>query len=686
MNKALLVTLCFLAFNLLTPFRSQSIQKDLSVVDTGDFIHFKNLFLKQIHDPNNTDSLIIESYIRLASLYAKNLMVDKSLKIFDTIQLKFDFPNIAHKTHVLKKKSEIFREAESYDIAIQAEFQALKYFEVQGDLPNICRTYIDIVKLFLLTKDINNSTYYLSQVSEIARKNNLLSFQAEAYQLLGDIYKSNNELTQAETSYKKAIEIAEQCNCSRSLSATYNNLANLYRLKERFLLANQYIDKAISINTETNQYNWLAINHLTKGNLEENLGSRNKAILYYEKFIRLVDSLELEVSPLNGYFNLYKTYSHIEDYENAINYLENYLKLKDSIYQLESEETSAKLAAQYQSSRKEAEIERFKIQEQLREEELNSEKNSKRVLILFISIILVVTVSLWVSSLQRKKINKDLTLKNERIDEQHKEIIDSINYAKRIQNSILPSTQLLNNTLPNNALLYLPKDIVSGDFYICEKIGNYVYFGVADCTGHGVPGAMVSLVASSVLNKCLHELRLTNTNDILDHLNIEVPQVLASDNEEIHDGMDIALCRLDVNTLQLQFSGAYLNCWVFNETSFFMNRIPDDMNFSGRNGLNILEIKGNRKGIGKSNVSSKFKVVDFQLQKGDKIMLSSDGFEDQFGGPKNKKFKLNQMRNLVFTYGSKSVDVLLQELSTSFQTWKGNNEQVDDVCLMIIEI
>ena len=117
-----------------------------------------------------------------------------------------------------------------------------------------------------------------------------------------------------------------------------------------------------------------------------------------------------------------------------------------------------------------------------------------------------------------------------------------------------------------------------------------------------------------------------------------------------------------------------------------MNRIPDDMNFSGKNGLNILEIKGNRKGIGKSNVSSKFKAVDFQLQKGDKIMLSSDGFEDQFGGPKNKKFKLNQMRNLVFTYGSKSVDVLLQELSTSFQTWKGNNEQVDDVCLMIIEI
>ncbi|MDX1447309.1 tetratricopeptide repeat protein, partial [Lishizhenia sp.] len=455
MNRTLLLTLFFLLFIWKAPYCGNSFEKDLSILDTGDFIQSKELFLNEIKDANNSDSIIIESYMRLAELYANNLMVDKSLKIFDTIALKFGITNIAHKTHILKRKSDIFREAGSFDVSIQAEFQALKYFELQNDLQNICKTYIDIVKLFLLSKDINNSTYYLSQVSELAKKNNMLSVQAEAYLLLGDIYKFNNELSQAENAYKKAIEIAKKCNCSESLSATYNNLANLYRLKERYSLANQYIDKAINLNTETNQFNGLAINYLTKGNLEENIGGRTEAILYYKKFVHLVDSLDLDVSPLNGYFNLYKTYAHLKDYDNAVYYLENYVKLKDSIHTLESQETSSKLAAQYQSSRKEAEIERLKIQEQLREEELNSEKNSKRVLVLFISIILVVTISLWVSSLQRKKINKDLTLKNERIDEQHKEIIDSINYAKRIQNSILPSTQLLNNTLPNNALLYL---------------------------------------------------------------------------------------------------------------------------------------------------------------------------------------------------------------------------------------
>lgn len=460
----------------------------------------------------------------------------------------------------------------------------------------------------------------------------------------------------------------------------------MYRLNEDFSKALQYIEKAIELNKNAGNYDWLTVNYLNLGNIYQNSGFVNNAIKYYRLSISLTDSLSLSTNKIEGFYNLSLAHEALNNYNEAYHNFKLYSELKDSLTKEENKETSLRLAAQFQSSRKEAEIERFKIQERLKEEELNSEKNAKRVLVLIISIILVITVSLWVSSFQRKKVNKDLTLKNHRIDEQHKEIIDSINYAKRIQNSILPSTQMLNNTLPNNALLYQPKDIVSGDFYICEKIDNYIYFGVADCTGHGVPGAMVSLVASSVLNKCLHELKLTETNDILDHLNIEVPQVLASDNEEIHDGLDIAFCRLNVNTLELQFSGAYLNCWIFNETSSFLNRIPTDMNFSGKNGLNILEIKGNRRGIGKSNMSSSFKVVNFQLQKGDKIMLSSDGFEDQFGGPKNKKFKLNQMRNLVFNYGAKSVDILLQELNTSFQTWKGSNEQVDDVCLMLIEI
>lgn len=666
-------------------FRATSFE-ELILTDTNLYSEKKSQLEKEIYNENNSDSIRIENYMKLADLYALNFMADKALAIFDTIRYENNDLSLDHYTHILERKADIFEKAKKYDIAIQAKLEVLKKYEHYSKTNLVVTSYLDIVDLFVLSNDLNNAFYYLSIANKLAEQEKLVNLQAKCYYLFGNLYKKNGELSQAEEYYLRAIELAQGCNCETTLALIYNNTGTLYRIKDDLFKAKEYIQKAIDLNLSAGNFKLLLINYNNLGNIYQNLGFYQPAIDYYEKSIQLVDSLNIQSENLGGYSNIFKIYASNHNYEKAYQYYTTFTELKDSLSELESQQTSLRLAAQFQSNRKEAEIERFKIQERLREEELNSEKNSKRVLVLFISIILVITVSLWVSSLQRKKINKDLTLKNERIDEQHKEIIDSINYAKRIQNSILPSTQLLNNTLPNNALLYLPKDIVSGDFYICEKIGNYVYFGVADCTGHGVPGAMVSLVASSVLNKCLHELKLTDTNDILDHLNIEVPQVLASDNEEIHDGMDIALCRLDVNTLQLQFSGAYLNCWVFNETSSFLNRIPTEMNFSGKNGLNILEIKGNRKGIGKSNVSSKFKVVEFQLQKGDKIMLSSDGFEDQFGGPKNKKFKLNQMRNLVFAYGAKSVDVLLQELSTSFQTWKGSNEQVDDVCLMIIEI
>lgn len=660
---------------------------ELIKTDTNSFLERKNKLLQRVQDKNNSDSLIIESYIRLADLYASNYMPDKALKIFDTLHNKYKNSKFEVVENIYLKKAELFKDSKNFDLAIQARLFLLQKYEDNNAQRNIALSYVSIADLFSQSKNSKNAFYYLSNAEKLAQKEEFKDLLAKCNLMYGDLKKKNADFDAAKDHYLKAIELSKTCNCNPTLSAAYNNLGSLYRNLGNFKTAEYFVLKAIELNQETNNSTWLGINYNNLGNIYDNLNYISpSAIDAYKKSMEISDSLNQKEIYLDGCYNLAKTYAKIDDFSNAFKYFSLYTKVKDSLNEISNRERSLRLAIQFKSNRKEAEIERLKIQEQLDSEEISYKNNLTVFLALFIIIILIVVTSLWISTYKRKKVNKDLIQKNEQIDEQHKEIIDSINYAKRIQSSILPSPQLLNHNLPNNALLYLPKDIVSGDFYICDKIGNEVFFGVADCTGHGVPGAMVSLVASSVLNKCLHELKLTNTNKILDHLNIEVPTVLASDNEDIHDGMDIALCKLNTETLELQFSGAYLNCWIFNETSTFLNRIPENINYIGKNGLNIVEIKGNRRGIGKSNITSEFNEVKIQLRKGDKIMLSSDGFEDQFGGPKNKKFKLNQMRNLVFKFGNQSVDTLLQEFTTSFQVWKGNNEQVDDVCLMIVEI
>jgi serine phosphatase RsbU (regulator of sigma subunit) len=242
--------------------------------------------------------------------------------------------------------------------------------------------------------------------------------------------------------------------------------------------------------------------------------------------------------------------------------------------------------------------------------------------------------------------------------------------------------------LASNAILYKPKDIISGDFYFCDEVNDQVFFGTVDCTGHGVPGAMVSIVASHSLNKTIRELGLTEPSEILEKLNTEIPEKLHMGDSDILDGMDMALCKLDRKKNKLYFSGAYQNCWVFNTHENMLNRelsIAHTLADSSDKGM-IIELKGNRKGIGMASGKSSFFQIEMDVKKGDKILLSTDGFQDQFGGKKDKKFGVKQMRSIVEKNIDRGPHAILDKLTEALQDWQGNQEQVDDICLMLVEI
>lgn len=258
--------------------------------------------------------------------------------------------------------------------------------------------------------------------------------------------------------------------------------------------------------------------------------------------------------------------------------------------------------------------------------------------------------------------NKKIERQVEIIEDAHKEITDSINYSKRIQTAILPSIHKFNQLLPSSFVLYKPKDIVAGDFYWLEKKNNKTFFAVADCTGHGVPGAMMSVICTNALNRALNEFNANEPSLILDKTKELVLESLKTNLNSVKDGMDIALCSLEDNILS--YSGANIKLYLIREG-------------------NLMEFKADKQPIGQYIIEhSPYTNHKIELKKGDQIYLVTDGFVDQFGGEKLKKFKSTRLKKELIEGALLPIESQKEFFDITFESWKGNLEQLDDVCFM----
>lgn len=251
------------------------------------------------------------------------------------------------------------------------------------------------------------------------------------------------------------------------------------------------------------------------------------------------------------------------------------------------------------------------------------------------------------------------------VKKQKNKITDSIIYAKRIQSAILPPVTLLNSSLKKHFVLYKPKDIIAGDFYWLENSYEKTLFAVGDCTGHGVPGAMISVVCNNALNRSVKEYGLTDPGEILDKTKEIVLEEFSKSEEDVKDGMDIALCSLQGR--KLKYAGAYNPLWIIRRGE-------------------IIETKGNRQPVGKQVHSIPFITHEIDLEKGDLIYLFSDGYVDQFGGENGKKFKPKAFRELLLSIHSEKINKQKRLIHNAFEKWKGDRDQIDDVCVMALRI
>lgn len=267
---------------------------------------------------------------------------------------------------------------------------------------------------------------------------------------------------------------------------------------------------------------------------------------------------------------------------------------------------------------------------------------------------------------------QEIEVKNKELEVLYKHVTDSIRYAKRIQESILPPANVMQRLLPESFVFYKPKDIVSGDFYWISEKDNKVIFSAIDCTGHGVPGAFMSLVGYNLLKEIIDSMTELKPAKILDQLSEGVRATLHQfDKSSAKDGMDIALCMVDKDKMELQYAGA------FNPLYLVRNN-------------NMQEIKADKLLIGYSysddHHEQNYTNHTVKLQKGDCIYIFSDGYHDQFGGEKGRKFMVNNFRQLLLDIHNQPTDQQKKTLETRFDEWKGEHDQVDDICVMGVKI
>ncbi len=294
---------------------------------------------------------------------------------------------------------------------------------------------------------------------------------------------------------------------------------------------------------------------------------------------------------------------------------------------------------------------------------------------------------------QVKVRTAEVVRQKEIIEAKNKDITDSIQYAQRIQNVILPPLTEFQDNFVESFVMFRPRDIVSGDFYWIEEVGDKIYFSVVDCTGHGVPGALVSIVGANSLNRCLLEFELEEPGQILNKLSELVKETFDKTDSDVRDGMDMALCCIDKNTRELTFSGAYNPLWIVREDDSNAHHEFEDFNVIEKKNKSFIEIKSNKQPIGYSYNSVPFETIKLQLKENDMVYLFSDGYADQFGGTNTeviakggKKFKTLNFKELLMSLSHKPVNEQLTIIEETFDTWKGDLPQLDDVCVIGVRI
>lgn len=533
---------------------------------------------------------------------------------------------------------------------------------------------VNISLLYREIEDIPNAKKYLYRSIPFVKASKDLGGYAIVLNNLGLIFKDEKNFNAADSVFRLGYEHCKKNKLNRDFADVcynlINNLLKLNKLEEALNLELELLKHVKSLNDPS--WEKFILQTIAKTYFElNNINDAKKYLNLSEKIIlknETVDKDELATSlsmadiyfKLKDYKKASETYKHYFNLEDSINVESDYGNVTRLTYSYEKKQDSLNNAKELEISQLEMSHNQEKAEQKLL---------TQRIFLVFIIVVLigicVFAIVLYKSNKSKEKANIEITYQKKLISEKNLEITDSINYAKHIQNSLLPSTQILNKALNEYFLIYIPKDIVSGDFYWIKEISeNEVLIAVADCTGHGVPGAILSALSIQLLNELTEKFH--SPHIILKELNIKLKAQLQQQNENSsRDGLDICLCKYNKSSKQISFSGANRNLWIFNENGF------------------VNEIKATKAGIaGYTANEQEFALYSEEFNKPTFFVLSTDGYADQFGGESNKKITTKQFKHFIAEKSHQNLNQIGENLKEKYLTWKKNYDQTDDVCVI----
>ena len=627
----------------------------------------------------------------------------------------------------------------NYSAALDYYLKALKVVEAIGDKKGIANGLMGVGNIYSAQGNDRLALEYQLKSLKIREELNDKEGVSGCYNNIGIIYMNLKEYDKALDYQLKSLKIKEEAGDKKSMSSNLGNIGSIYYVLGKYELAMEYQQKAFAIRKELNNLKGVAMSYVDMGSIHEKLGQYDQALESHNNAVKTARQVGYKLALQAAYLGLATVHEKLGNASGALEHYKHYTAVKDSILNSENSAKLIEMEARFETERKEKEIalltknqeihalqarqQQFEIDKQrleaqqqrleaekrkkeiaLKENELQSEKlkneaknrelkiqaaevENHRIIRNMVTAGLLVAVAiallLVIGFRQKLKANKALAQKNteiakayqiielnrDLIAEKNKNITDSINYASRIQKAMLPSPDEMSKSLKEHFIFYSPKDIVSGDFYFYAQQNGKVIIAAVDCTGHGVPGAFMSMIGNDMLNQIIIENGTTQPAEILYQLNKGVRKALRQEaaHAETKDGMDIAICAIEPAARKVEYAGALRPLYYGTG--------------------DVKKIAADKASIG-GLTSDDYRFTNHELtvDAGDMLYIFSDGYADQFGGQKGKKFMLRNFKSLLDRVSPEPVAAQQEALEKTLVDWKGDREQVDDILVIGIRL
>jgi serine phosphatase RsbU (regulator of sigma subunit)/Tfp pilus assembly protein PilF len=570
--------------------------------------------------------------------------------------------------------------------AIDFYQQSLKIREQLGDKEGVSASLANIGSIYINIAEYDKALKYLFRSLAIFTLTGNKQGEASALNNIGIIYNTRREFNKALVYHLRSLKAYEAVDDKQGIAAVNANLGNMCADMGDYEKALQYLLKSLKLSQEIgdNQGTSTTMSNIGRAYMKQKKYAL--ALGYLEKAKKIAIETEDENSEKEAMLILYETYKNLDEPGKALKCYERYIVIRDTLFKQDNQREITRKELQYDYDKRSAadsvkHAEDQKVKDALifvKNAQIDQDKTQKRALYGGLLLMLISGGIMYNRFRIIRKQKRIIEIKNREteeqkliIEEKQTEILSSISYAKRLQEAILPPHSMVDKYLADSFIFYRPKDIVAGDFYWMEIVQpdgeELVLFAAADCTGHGVPGAMVSMVCSNALNRTVKEFGISEPGKILDKVRELVTETFERSENEVKDGMDISLCSLNSRTKELKWAGANNPLWIVRNNT-------------------LIDVKPTKQSIGKVDRPVSYSTETIQLQAGDTLYIFTDGYADQFGGEKGKKFKYSKLQELFLSISGLTSQEQTESLEKHLNDWKGRLEQVDDILIIGLKL